>query len=172
MFDWVAQLVGVAALTMVVLSYQGGTQRRILFLQICGSLLFTIHFGLLGALTGAAINAVSMARAIAFHRYGTRQRRPVWLPVAIGALFVIAGVITWQGVLSVLPIAAMLVSTYAFWQQDAQRLRAIVIGSPPLWLMYNFAVGSIPGIVTELLNLASICGGLWRYRRVKSKLSQ
>ncbi len=167
MFDWAAQLSGVAALAIVVLSYQGGTQRRILFLQICGSVLFTIHFGLLGALTGAAINAVSMLRAVTFHRYGTRQQRPSWLPVVIGALFIAAGIITWQGVLSILPIAAMLISTYGFWQRDAQRLRAIAIGSPPLWLVYNVAIGSLPGIATELLNLMSIGTGLWRYRRNK-----
>lgn len=155
------QLVGLLAMLLGVTSVQWKHRSYILLTQVSASIMWVVHFLLLGALSGAAMNAVGGVRSVVF----LRKKRPRWLLWCLLAVVVAVGGLTWQGPLSILPTCGMLAGTLALWQQDEQRIRRLLLLASPLWFSYNLLVGSYAGIANELILITSILVALWRYRR-------
>lgn len=166
--DVAIQLIGFIALALGAASFQPKLRRNILRFQLLSNIFWVTHFLLLGATTGAALNAAGAVRAYLFNKYGRLKTRSCWLLVFIISLVLVLGVLTWQGWLSLLPMAAMTIATIGFWQRDEQRIRLITLFGAPLWLIYNLLSGSYAGVTNELLVITSILVALWRYRRSSS----
>ena len=164
MHEVIIQAVGFLGLGFVAIGFQLKTRRSILLCQFFGALSFVVHFLLLGAPTGALINLVGVMRALLFQKY-SEAARPQWPLVLVIGMFILAGIVTWEGVISLLPMFAMIFSSYGFWQRSPRRVRQIVMTSPPLWCIYNVLSGSIAGTLTELVNFTSMIVGVWRYRK-------
>lgn len=167
MMFWVAQLIGFIGMAMLALAYIQKKRQTILAFNIASAISWTIHFLILGATTGAAMNAMSIGRAAAFYAVAKTKRRKNDVFIIVVGAFLIVAAITWQGYISVLPLVAMLLSTTALWQKDPQRIRAIVIASTPFWIVYNVITGSIAGVATEVMVAVSAAAGLYAYRRKK-----
>ena len=151
-----AQITGVVALVLAVISFQQKTHKYILAFQLAANFAFVLHFGLLGAYTGAILNAVALFRSVVFVNKGkTWADNKLWLWLFC-ALSVVAGVVTWQNALSVLPILGMVCTTVAFWIKTPKYVRLCALPSSPLWLVYNFVSSAWGGVLTEVINMASI----------------
>lgn len=134
-----------------------------LYRQLGAAALFTLHFGLIGAVTGAAMNVVNIFRSVVFTHGNQRWARGRhWLYIFLAA-FIIAGIYSWQGWYSILPIVAMTTGTLAFWMKDTHRIRRIALISPVSWLAYNTISGSYPGMVVEVMILMSIILAMLRF---------
>lgn len=156
------QSVGFVALGLTLLVYQTNSRRSMLNLQFASCALYVVHFFLLGAYTGAALNVVGGIRSYVFNRdLGHRLR--VAVPIFFMALFAVAGAVTWQGYVSLLPVLASFGGTLAFWQKNPRTIRLISLISPPLWLAYNILVGSYAGVLSEILLLGSTFVGVYRF---------
>ena len=152
----IAQIIGVIALILAVLSFQQKTHRYIVMFQLAANFAFVLHFGLLGAYTGAILNAVALLRSVVFVNKGKKWAdNKLWLWLFC-ALSVAAGIFTWQNVLSVLPILGMVCTTVAFWIKTPKYVRLCALPSSPLWLVYNFVSSAWGGVLTEVINMASI----------------
>lgn len=166
-----AQLIGFVGTLIIVLSYQCKAQRKILLLQIASCAVFTLHFVILGAWTGAALNFVGMLRCIVFsNRAGSRIfNNRIWL-YGFCIVSVALGIATWSNWTSIMPTIAMVTSSFALWSDSAQTNRLIsLISVSPLWMIYNLLNGSISGFVTELIVQTSIIIGLVRYHQRKGQ---
>ena len=152
----IGQLVGVIALALAVISFQQKTRKYILTFQLLANIAFVLHFSLIGAYTGALLNAVAMLRSIVFvnkeKRWADKRQ---WLYVFC-VLSIFAGVVTWEAWYSVLPIAGMICSSVAFWVKKPKNVRLISFPSSPLWLIYNLLGKSYAGVLTEIINMTSI----------------
>ena len=60
----IGQVFGVIAIILGFLSYQMKTQKQLLICQTATSLVFCIHYFLIGATTGMAMNMVNVVRNI------------------------------------------------------------------------------------------------------------
>ena len=150
------QIIGVVALTLAVISFQQKTHKYILTFQLLANIMFVLHFGLIGAYTGALLNFVAMLRSVVFVNKGKSWAdNKFWLWLFC-ALSVIAGVVTWESWKSVLPIAGMVCSTVAFWIKTPRYVRLVSFPSSPLWLVYNMLGKSYAGVLTEVINMTSI----------------
>ncbi len=131
-------------------------------LGVAVSLLWSTHFLLLGATTGAAMNLLSAGRGYVYYRVHPNKRNTwvLWLFVGLTA---IATALTWQGMISLLPFAGSLSSVVAFWHRKPKMIRRLAFLSSPPWLTYNIIVGSYPGIVVEILLMASNLIGQYRF---------
>ena len=76
-----------AAAALVVLSFQCKKNRQLFFMQMLGTALFTLHFGLLGQMPGVLLNAVCVLRALVVYLREERgwARSPVWLAALLAA---------------------------------------------------------------------------------------
>ena len=164
------QIVGLIALILGVVSVQFKHRRNILLVQLSASVTWIIHFLLLGATSGAVMNAVGALRTYSYYVCRS-EPRPSWLPWSIAVLAAIVTVATWQGMLSLLPLSAMLLAIYALWQKSEQKIRFYLTLCVPLWFAYNLTVMSYAGMASDLLALISGVIALYRYRKQDSGLS-
>jgi len=78
-----------------------------------------------------------------------------------------AGVYTWNGPLTLLPMSAMILTTVAFGISNPKITRLLSFPSSPLWLIYNLVNQSWGGVLTECFNMGSIIIGMLRFDRKK-----
>lgn len=176
----VSQAIGIVAMAVGVLSFQFRTQRGILAMQLLGSTLFALHFYLIGALSGALLNAIGIVRALIFLQRNRRAwaASPVWIYV-FSALFLAEYALMFlvfgtpptlkNFLLELLPVGGMIATTFSFRCRHARQVRLISSISSPLWLMYNAFHGSLGGVLVEIFNLISILLGFLRMDRRKKQ---
>ena len=160
---YIAQAIGIIALIIAILSFQQNTQKRIVTYQMVSSVFFAVHFFLLGAYAGAALNFIGIFRAMLFRQKEKKwASNMVWLWL-FSALFILAGVLSWKNIYSLLPILGMLLTTVGFWIENPRYVRIVTAPSSPLWFWYNLVNQSYPGMLTECFVFGSILIAAFRF---------
>ncbi len=169
MIDGIAQFVGFAGLACNGLSFQQKKRKGILTLQICAAGAFVIHYILLGAHTGAALNFLGLLRSLVFINSDKKwAKSPIWLVVFM-AVFSVASALTWVDWYSVLPAVAMILTTVSYWLKNETKIRLVTFPSSPCWLVYNIITGSFAGLITELVVMSSLIIAIVRYDILKKE---
>jgi hypothetical protein len=157
LFNPIIQLVGFAAMIVGLLSYHPKHKKTILKSQLIANALWVIHFAGVGAFTGSALNLGSAVRAFVFNtKQAQKKKRSLGIFWAVIVLISVLSFISWQGPLSLLPFAGMLISTTAFWQRNPQYIRLLLLATGPFWFTYNCLSGSYAGAINEVFAFASI----------------
>lgn len=159
-----AQLVGLCGTVLMFLSYQSNKRRLILCWQILASLFFTVHFAMLGAYTGAAMNLLGGIRTVIFifredHKWAQSK---LWIFI-FSAVFLAAGILTWKNPLSLLPTFAMVLSNVALWFTNPSYIRMVIFPCSPCWFVYNVFAGSYTGCLTEIIVSSSLIIAIIRF---------
>lgn len=155
------QLIGFGAIVFGVAVFQINNRRKMLFAQICSALLWTMHFLLLGAFTGSAMNLLIAGRSYTFYKIG--KKRDIRVPLAVSLAFIIGAILTWQGPRSLLPLAGTTIGTISFWQIKTSRIRSIALLGPCCWFAYNLLSRSYAGMTADTLVFSSIAIGIFRF---------
>jgi len=140
----VIQVIGILAWVMLVLSYYRKDTNRILVFQIIGTVLYCLHYGLLGAWSGLFICACETL--FDFGYYKTDKDNYIYM--ASVPVRIIGGLISFQIWADVLPIFASLIDGYTL----TKKKRIVVFGaviSYTLWVIYDLFVGSYSGALTD-----------------------
>lgn len=163
----IAQLLGILGFLLSIISFQQNTQKRIVFVQFLANISFTIHFYLIGAYTGSILNGIAIVRSFVYCFKDKKWASSnVWI-VIFSLAFVVAGIYTWEGPLSILPTTAMVLSSVSFGIKNPKLVRRIYFPCSPMWLIYNIVGGSIGGVLTECFAMISIIIGMLRFDRKK-----
>ena len=160
----VAQVIGFIALAILIIVFQKNNRKTMLRLMMVAAFLFSVHFFMLGAMTGAAMNLLNVFRSYIFANREDKSwaKHDWWLYVFL-LLVVVLGIFSWDGYYSALALFALAVQTFAFWSKNTNVIRLISLIVPPCWFTYNLIVGSIPGMVTEVMILTSLLVGIYRF---------
>ena len=178
---FIAQIIGIFAMLFSVVSFQQKTQRRIVFMQLIASSLWSIHFYLLGALTGCFLNMIAAMRDVVFCKRDQKWASgSIWIYIVV---FLSIGIYVLNftvfaldftvgnAVLELLPVLGMAASTVAMRMKEAGKVRRFSLMSSPLWLVYDSVNLSVGGIMTEAFSLVSIVVGMIRFDVSKRKSS-
>lgn len=144
------QVLGLIAWFMLILSYYRKDTNRILVFQIIGTILYCIHYGLLGAYSGLFICAFEVL--FDFGYYKTDKDKYIY--IASVPIRIIGGLISFQILADLLPIIASLVDGYVL----TKKKKIVVVGaiiSYILWVIYDLFVGSYSGVITDGLVVLS-----------------
>lgn len=165
-FKIFVQILGICAMALGIGSFQAKKRNGILFMQLSASVLWMTHFFLLGKYTGAALNCAAVARNSV---YMQKERFP-WVrsaavPIATAVVFVLCGIFTWDGIMSLFPTAAMVLSSVSLYITDEKKIRIISLFVSPLWLIYDAWSFSVGGVIAESFTIISILLALWRFRK-------
>jgi hypothetical protein len=156
------------ALAVLVGCCVGLMPRRNLLLMasaLC-SCLFCIHFLRLGSTTGAAMCAISLLQSLAATRI-VEGVRPGWLGgffAATSGLAVALTLATWAGWPSALAGTGALLAAAARLQADMRRMRLLLLACSLCWVGHNLVVGSVSGLMCDILSITSLLAALWGYR--------
>ena len=167
------QCIGLVAMCVAIGSFQMRTQKNILRMQVISDCLFTVHFLLLGAISGGVLNAIGIVRSLIFTQRNEKKwaASEVWVYVFLVLIlctYPMAFLVfhkeatTANLILEILPVLGMVATTFSFHMEKASMVRAFSTISSPLWLTYNVFNHSVGGILTEVFALLSILIGILR----------
>ena len=172
----VAQAIGIIATVITILSFQQKKQRGIVFFQATSSAMWCIHFIMIGAYTGGILNLVATLRnLIMTKRDKYKWTGSPWFVVLMAVLSLGVYIVSFTVfntpttktnlLLELLPALGIVVTTIAFREKEAKKVRLLSIMNSPLWLVYNAFNHSIGGVITETFCLISIGIGYLRHDR-------
>ena len=149
-----AACAGVVAMVCLAVWPLFRTRPTMLSIYVGNNLAFVLHYALLGHWTAVAMNsilAVQTVAAIGFVRFP--QLRLAYF--ALVPVLVCAAAVTWQGAPSLLSAAATSLSTIGRIQHNETFLRALILASTPFWAGHDLMVGSLPGLLADLLSMTT-----------------
>lgn len=167
-----AQILGLIGMTMNLVSFQLREQKKLIRLQFYSSIVFAVHYLLLGATMGCILNCLGICRAFVFsNKEKEWARKKGWLPLFIAAYFIVY-ILTftvlgkdptaYNLMLELLPAIGMTATTIGFYLENAAQVRRLSLMNAPTWLVYNLISGSIGGALTEVFCLISVVVGIIR----------
>ena len=160
--DIIIQTIGGFGILASIISFQCKKHNSILFFRTLNEFIFAIQYFLLGAYTGMIVNFVGCARNIVFTKQISLNKKTTISVIAFGVLFIVFGLVFWQGTKSILIITAKVLSTLAYGNKNTTLVRSIIFITSSSWLIYNYCVFSIAGILCESFTLLSLIMGIIR----------
>ena len=161
----IAQIVGILAVATYLLSYQLKKRKHIIAVNATSSSLYVLHYILVGALEGAAIDILSAVGAVAAHNKDKKiiAKHITVVIVVLNLLFLIAGLSLYQNIFSLFPIAGAILQTSALWMTSEKRIRQVSFLGTPFWLVYNFVSQAYGSAIGSVLCMISIGLAIYRY---------
>lgn len=159
------QILGLLAWLFLVLSYYRKNTNKILVFQIIGTLLYCIHYFLLGGYSGLFICAFETIFDYGYYKTDKDE----YIYIISVPIRIIGGLLTFRGVMDLLPIIASLTDGYTL----TKKKKIVVIGaiiSYTLWVIYDIYVMSISGAITDgIIVLSNISILLFNYNILKKE---
>ncbi|HZJ75875.1 MAG TPA: YgjV family protein [Clostridia bacterium] len=165
----IAQIIGFIGAFTYFLVFQMKKRSSILAINILAGMIFVVHFTMIGAYTGAAMNVVCALRCTIYY-FSDRKwaKSKAWLAVFIG-VSVVLGVLTWGDIYSIFPLMAMVITSISFWLKKESHIRLLTLPTQPGWMIYNIHNNSISGLLTDIVIFSSILIAIIRYDIIKRK---
>ncbi len=139
-----AQLIGYVSFVLGVLAFLQKSDGRLKVLIAAESLVYGVHFVLLGNLAAAATAVIAGARSLL-----SLKTRSLMVAVAVVAINIAAGVVLAGTGPGWLPVIATCAATIAMFTMQGVALRLVLLTSTLLWLANNILSGSIGGTALE-----------------------
>ena len=89
--------------------------------------------------------------------------------IIFGIGFVVLGLLSWHGPISLFVVVAKLLSSVALGIKNTRTIRILNAISSPCWLVYNAYMGSITGIVGEAMISLSVLSAIVRLDILKKE---
>ena len=156
------QIIGYIGLIFSVIAFQCKKHRNVMIFKTANELIFCIQYILLGAYTGAAMNLVGSARNLIFARTVAKGRSTKGWQALFAVFFTVFGLFTWQGPISIMIIAAKVITTIAYGIENTTLVRLLTLPTSICWLIYNGWSGSVGGVLCEAFTIASILVAMLR----------
>ncbi|MBQ1471411.1 MAG: YgjV family protein [Eubacterium sp.] len=158
------QGIGFVAVLFFIVSYQLRSNRMLFLCQLLGCSIFCLQFCLMGAYTGAVSLLVNILRNLLLLKIDQWD----WVKSKVtmsGILLLLAvmTILTWDGWISLLPLASVGVTTVGYWTNNAQKLRLSQFFGSPCTLLYDILIHSWGGVISESITLASIIISVIRF---------
>ena len=164
---WIGQSFGFVAFALTFVSYQCKTQKKLLVVQTFATVSILISYGLLGAFAGMALNVCAVVRNLVYYNRGKKIFSGKLIPYLLAALMAIVSILSWQGPITLLITAGLMINTVFLSFDNPQRLRYSILLTSSLVLLYNIFVFSMGGIFNETIAIISSVIGIIRYRKLK-----
>ena len=160
-----AQVLALFAILFWVISILLKNKKNILLMQVIANGIYGIEYLLLGAFSAASMNFLSFLRLLVYYFYALLNiKMPKWILFVFITLVLLFGIITYDGLISLLPIIITVLYTYAFWQNNLNVARIIYIVAAIIWIYYNYEVGAYVGIIGNALEIITGLISLIKYR--------
>lgn len=171
-YELIIQAVGIIAMAFVIMSFQFKKVGACFAVQLIGTLLFAMHFAMIGAWGGCLMNVLGAIQLVIMLLGDITKKRSVLVGlisvyICATALVILA---KWDSLLALLSGAASIAGVLGMWTRDDVKLRIVRLSvTSPGWLIYNGVTGSLGGVICELFCIGSIIVYFIRQKLKKQK---
>ena len=161
-----SQIIGVLAVITFLLSYQQKKRKNIIIFNTVSRVLYILQYLLLGAFEGAVLDILgALSSVIATQKdKGFIKKHTIATVAVIDTVIIVAGILLYENVFSLLPIVGVLLHTTAFWINDEKIIRRVSLVGSPFWFVYNFVSRAYGSAVGDALTMGSIIIAMIKYR--------
>ena len=167
-FEIIGQIVSIIAVALFAVSYQVKQQKHIIIIQTFGTLCWCISYYLIGAMSGFAVNIITIVRNISMLFIKPRTRLSYISTAILVVAMGVAATLSWEGPRTIIIAVSLMANTIFFSFGDPQLLRKSVIFTSSGFLLYNIISMLSGGIISESMSIISSIVGIIRYRGKKS----
>lgn len=158
---FVAQIFGIFSTIAAILCVQARSAAGVLLGQILANGFSGISYGLLGSLSGAWVCMLAAVHSVLISlvrkmEEGSCKKMILLISVIFSVGYVAGSVVTfarWPDVISCI-CALLFVVTIA--QEDASKMRNVMLISMSLWVLFDISVGAYTNIITHGSTIVSI----------------
>ena len=146
----VSQFIGFEALILLLISYRKKEIDKILMVQSISSLLYVVHYLLLGAYSGFLVCSLDFIRDYMY--YKTDKDKIIFLYLSL--FYIAIGILNYSKIIDLLPMIASEVDGYILLKHQ----KVILVGSifcSIIWIFYDLSYKSYIGIITSLIIIIS-----------------
>lgn len=157
----IAQVFGILSTLAAILCVQARSPGGVLLGQILANAFSGLSYGLLGSLSGAFICAMAAVHSVLISCLRKRDL-PVqkkWIPVIsvlFALVYVVGSVITYSRWPDVISCVCALLFVLTIAQEDASKMRNVMLVSMSLWIIFDISVGAYTNIITHGSTILSI----------------
>ena len=165
----IGQGFGILAIILGFVSYQLKTQKQVLFCQAVVGAVFLVHYALIGAVSGMAMNIISLIRNTIYAVRGGKNDTSFdkAIPIVFTVLMGIMGILSWTNWYSIFVFLGLVINSYCMSFSDPQMIRKSILITSPLVLIYDIFALSIGGAVYESVAVISSVIGIIRMKKDK-----
>lgn len=168
---FVIQLIGFIGLALGVLAFQFKEHKHIVTCKMTSEIVFSLQYLLLGAWTAALLDFASATRNLLFCVLAKKGHSTTPLIYIFGAFVVVVGILTFDSPISLMLIAAKLLTTISYGMKNERLLRYIALPSCIFWCIYNLYIGSLGGAIGDCLTLISLISAICKFDFPRQKKS-
>ena len=167
--ELIAQIIGVVAVVIFLLSYQQKKRKNIILFNVTSRILYILQYVLLGAYAGAVLDVLGSVSSIvaAKKNSGFVKKHTVLVLIIMNLSIIAAGSViavlnkSWIDCFSIMGV---LLHTSAFWINDEKIIRRVSLIGSPFWLIYNFLSRAYGSAVGDILSICSIIIAMIRHK--------
>lgn len=152
----ISQLFASCAFLMSLIAYHRKDKKCILKNMILSNIFNLTHYFLLGAFSGCITKSLAIFRdcVVIQKEKNKKLSKKRYLFIFI-VLYIIASIITYNGIISIMPFIAALTYIIFIWNGNEIQIKKVALFSYVLWLLYNIFVYSLIGIISNSISIIS-----------------
>jgi len=154
----ISQIFVIIQYLLLIATYQAKTKKQILIFNSISSISAALSFIFLSAFSGCAISLLALLRNYLFYKQDNKINIKKLLFIL--SILLILTIVTYDGMLSLMPSIGFLFYTFSVWQNDTKIYRIFGIPIELAWLTYHIYVFSIFGIILEGFLMMSVIIGI------------
>ena len=168
-----ALVAGIGGVALYLLCFQLKSAKKILACRFLSSILYVVQYLLLFAFVGAAMDAAAAVTSYFAYKKDTPVIRKYKIPILVvtNLGIVAVGLLLYENVFSLLPIAGVLFESAAGWMKNEKRIRIVSLFAVPCWLIYNVISKAYGSVIGSVLAFISIVVALVRYSKTEKNKS-
>lgn len=172
MYFLMAQIMGVFSTISAIFCVQAKNAGGILLGQFLANSFSGISYGMLGSLSGAWICILAAVQSVlvSFLNKMELEKREKWVLVSslvFSAFYIIGGIAAYAQWPDILSCICALLFVVTIVQQDAGKMRNVMLISMTIWVIFDIAMGAYTNIITHASTIVSILTAKFRLDRKK-----
>lgn len=167
---FIAQLMGIFSTFAAILCVQARSAAGILVGQILANVFSGLSYGLLGSLGGAWICIVAALHSVVISfvnklQPDKRKKAVAVISVVFTLIYLVGSVLSYSRWTDIISGICALLFVVTIAQQEAGKMRNVMLVSMSLWVIFDIAVGAYTNVITHGSTIASILGAKLRLDR-------
>lgn len=167
-----AQILGFVGMAFIMVGMQQKKYGHIVVCENINNALCALHYILLGGYTGMCICFASCITNTVYWYRNKKGKSNFVYQIVFGILFVLLSLFSWHSIYSVFILIAKLISSVSLGINNPRIIRRLKLISFPCWLIYDIHIGSLSGIVGDVMSIVSVLIGIIRLDILKEKQEQ
>lgn len=141
-----AQAIGFLAFFVSAYNFLFCKDKKFIIVTAIASLVWGLHFLSLGLISAGLVNMFDVGKNLISLKYERNIKWVLWITL----VYIVIGILSYDGLLSVIPTLTGILSTYLVFYVRGVYLNLGFLGIIWLWVIYNYLNTSIGWVMTDV----------------------